>query len=411
MNNCSEALMLEGWKRPLWIFWSVSFLSYVSANFLGPIFPFFLGTLGLTTQSEVAIWTSRLTTATMLPMVFALPFWGMVGDRLGHKKMVIRAMGGAGLCLFLTAFVTNVYQLLALRILHGFLGGFMFACQAYLTRIVPREKTGFAFGALGSAASTAFTLGPAFGGFLADHYGFRNLYMMTGIVHLFAAAAVFMFITADHPETFNKPKVSPLRPLRTVIGNRILRNMTIFRLSIDAPGMILFPLLPLFIAAALNCSVNDMTRLGFVFSITGLGTVLGSLLLGKLGDHMGHRKVLLSCIALTAALYPLHTIVHNFVSLNVLRFFMGFIGAGIGPALTAIIVKHISPDERGVTLGTMASIGGLGNSLVVYFGGSVLDVIGFNGIFLVLSVVYSAAFVIGLLYVDKNIKTEVQNVS
>lgn len=390
---------IAGWKQPLAVFWTVSLLSYLSANFLSPILPFFLGTLGLDDPAQVNLWTSRLSTAILLPSILSVPFWGMVGDRFGHRKMVMRAMTGAGICLFLTGFVTNLHQLLAIRIAHGLFGGFGIACMAYLSRITPKERTGQVFGLLQSAAFTAVTLGPACGGFLADRFGFRNLYILTGVIHLFAALTVFLLVRPDRPDPGHKPPITFLRPLSIIWHSPVIRRLTFLRLFIDAPSALLYPLLPVFIAGVLGQS--DLSRIGIVFSAAGGGTVLGALILGRLGDKVGHRPLFLACILVCGLLFIPHALVREYHHLLVIRFLAGFFGAGIIPTLSAMVIHHVEMKDRGVTLAMISSLCGLGSAASVYFGGAIVNRIGFGALFLSLAGIFMLVALVGRALLKK----------
>lgn len=345
----------------------------------------------------------------MFPPILSMPFWGMVGDRYGHKKMVIRAMTGAGVCLFLTAFVQNVHQLLFIRILHGLFGGFMTACMAYMTRVTPSERTGQVFGFLQSAMPIAIMIGPAFGGLLADHFGFRKLYLLTGLIHLLAALTVFFLIRADRPDPANRPAITFMRPLRIIWNSRSVRVLTSLRFLMDSSGALLFPLLPVFFAGFLGDSSTDMTRIGVIFSVAGLGTVLGALTLGRLGDKTGHRKVFLFCILACGLIYIPHAFVTKYLSLNLLRLALGFFGAGIIPAMTAMVVRHVAMEDRGVTLAMIGSLCGLGSASMAFFSGTAVNQAGFSALFIFLAAVLVLVFILGFFLIKPAAKTEIRS--
>src|SRR5262245_1912209 len=94
------------------------------AGFL-PAFPIILPRLGITDPSAVAIWTGALTAAAPFSAALAGPLWGAIGDRIGRKLMVLRALGGLVVFTGAMAFVSDPVLLLALRLGQGVFSGFI----------------------------------------------------------------------------------------------------------------------------------------------------------------------------------------------------------------------------------------------------------------------------------------------
>ncbi len=82
--------------------------------------------------------------------------------------MIIRA----GFVLFaiytLTAFVTNPYELLILRLLQGLLSGFIPGAVALIGTNTPSEKVGYALSLISTASASGGIVGPLLGGGIAD---------------------------------------------------------------------------------------------------------------------------------------------------------------------------------------------------------------------------------------------------
>ena len=86
-----------------------------------PLLPDFLHKLGVQPGAPVAGWTGLLMGISPAIAAAVGPWWGKLGDRTGLWLMSIRCTGVLCLVWMASALVQNVYQLLVLRILFGFL--------------------------------------------------------------------------------------------------------------------------------------------------------------------------------------------------------------------------------------------------------------------------------------------------
>ena len=84
-----------------------------------PFLPPFVRELGIHDEKSVLVWSGWLSTAAGVVMALTAPMWGMLADRHGRKLMVMRSMFGSVLVLGGMAYVQNVHQLLALRMVQG----------------------------------------------------------------------------------------------------------------------------------------------------------------------------------------------------------------------------------------------------------------------------------------------------
>jgi len=132
---------------------------------------FFIRQLGVTDHNELARWSGVVFAGPFLTAFIATPLWGNLGDTFGRKLMVVRTMIGLGLSQIFVGFSQNVWQLFLFRIHQGAISGFIASTLALVSTSTPKEKTGYALGLLHSATAGGTVLGPALGGFLADHIG------------------------------------------------------------------------------------------------------------------------------------------------------------------------------------------------------------------------------------------------
>ena len=94
--------------------------------------------------------------------------------------MMIRA----GLAMTITmgglAFVPNIYWLIFLRLLNGVFAGFVPNATALIASQVPKEKSGSALGTLSTGVVAGTLTGPFIGGFIAELFGIRTVFLLVG---------------------------------------------------------------------------------------------------------------------------------------------------------------------------------------------------------------------------------------
>src|SRR5581483_4278947 len=201
---------LEQWrKNQIAVTASGSFL-FFGYYLVMPFLPIFVRDLGIQSTAGIAFWSGLILSISPLISALVGPLWGRLGDRVGMKVMAERATAANSICWFLMAFSQNVYQLLALRALLGFLGGFTSVSVALVTQLSPKEKTGEVIGTLQSAQILSSALGPFFGGLLADYIGIRNTFFVTGLFMTGAFISIVWLYQdgadAAKPQEEDKPK-------------------------------------------------------------------------------------------------------------------------------------------------------------------------------------------------------------
>ena len=153
-----------------WLF-AIQLLSMGAMEMSGPFWPLQLRALGdapggLAVASAVA-YAGPLVTA----MLFT-PLWGRIGDRVGHKPMLLRALLALAATQLWLAYATSGTTVLLVRLLQGALAGFIAAAQAYGAGIVPRAERGALMAQLQVATALGSVLGPLAGGLVFSSFGF-----------------------------------------------------------------------------------------------------------------------------------------------------------------------------------------------------------------------------------------------
>jgi DHA1 family multidrug resistance protein-like MFS transporter len=116
---------------------------------------------------------------------------GRIGDSYGHHRILPICLVGAAVSFAPQAFVQDVWQLLALRMLLGlFLGGLMPSANALVVALVPSHSRGAAFGLTTTALAMANFAGPLATAGIVGFWGLRAVFIVTTLV--FAVASIWV---------------------------------------------------------------------------------------------------------------------------------------------------------------------------------------------------------------------------
>lgn len=120
--------------------------------------------------------------------------WGRLGDRVGYIKILIILLFAAGIVYLPGAFVTNIWQLVALRFLLGVsIGGIVPLRIAYIRQEAPLSMQGEVLGYNTSLRFLGNVIGPALGGLLAAAFGFSSVFFVTS--GLLILCGIIMLVT------------------------------------------------------------------------------------------------------------------------------------------------------------------------------------------------------------------------
>ncbi len=217
-------LPAEPWRRNQWVMAAAVFVVFSGFAFVLPFLPLYVRDLGVEDEERAALWAGVLIGVSPLLAGVMAPFWGRLADRRGAKRIALRALGSYVVLLVLSAFVTSVGQLLALRIGVGLFGGIGPLGLAMAAALSPREETGRAVGLVQSAQILAAAAGPLAGGLLADAVGIRATFVVTAAVCGLAFGLVALYYVGGPPQGERRPRAVPASPWPGSSRSRVPRR-------------------------------------------------------------------------------------------------------------------------------------------------------------------------------------------
>src|SRR5437899_1193900 len=157
-----------------------------------PILPLFIGQLGVTDVGEISMWTGLSLGVTPGLTALLSPVWGRLGDRFGRKIMVERSLVSFVVLFAAMAYVTRVWQVLAIRIVQGLFAGYGSLSVAMAAESAPRDRMPNAIGTVQTAQRIGPAVGPVRGGVLAALVGLRRAFVVTALFYGIALVIVHL---------------------------------------------------------------------------------------------------------------------------------------------------------------------------------------------------------------------------
>lgn len=288
---------------------------------------------------------------------FSAPFTGPIGDRLGHRRVLIAV--SLTLAIFSASYsmIRDYRLLLAVVVVHGlFWSALLSSSGAYMTATIPASRRAEGLSYWGLTSVLAVGAAPALG-FWVHRFGWFTL-----CVEILSLNLLMAFIAWRLPDDRNHPggfapadptvastdvtqPAAPLRLFRNVEWRVLLLSVTMALISFGYGSLTSFSAL---FADALSITPRSSFLTGMAVSICA-----GRILIGRSIDRIGYRRVLLPCLTVPAlGLLMLATAQGPATFLASALVF----GSGFGlmyPSYTAYIMERVPANRRGAAFGAM----------------------------------------------------------
>ncbi len=374
------------WKRNLYALWVAQTLAIVGFSLRVPFLPFYLKDLGTTSTEQQALWSGIINAGGAGVMAISAPLWGVISDRYGRKPMVLRSMFAAMLTVGLMGLATQAWHLLALRFIEGAMTGTVTASTALVAAGTPKARLGFALGMIQTAVFSGASLGPLFGGVLADQIGYRPTFGVAGAMLGVAGLLVLFLVHEEFRPSARSAAGGGVRGSLRLALEPTMLPMIATMLIIRLASMATQPVLPLYVqqlAAGASAPASSSASLaGLTLGVLGLTSAISSVILGRMGDRIGHGRILRWCALGGGLLYLPMAAAREPWHLVALQALFGVAAGGIIPSANALVADATRPERRGVVYGLMAGAGSLGGFFGPLLGSGLAATLGFPATFL-----------------------------
>jgi EmrB/QacA subfamily drug resistance transporter len=160
----------------------VAALSPFLATFMASSINIALPSIGREFQMN-AVLLGWVATAYILASATCLLPFGRLADIHGRKRILTWGISIFTIASLALTFVPSATVLIALRAVQGIGSAMIFTTSiAILTSVFPSGERGKALGINASATYLGLSLGPVLGGLLTQHFGWRSIFLVTGLL-------------------------------------------------------------------------------------------------------------------------------------------------------------------------------------------------------------------------------------
>ncbi|NDJ75162.1 MAG: multidrug efflux MFS transporter [Chloroflexi bacterium] len=371
------------WQRTLYILVFVQLVSAIGFSGIFPFLPLYIEDLGTTSGLSVEFMSGLVFSAQAFTMMLTAPIWGALADRHGRKLMVARATLGGSVIILLMAFVQSAEQLVLLRAIQGMITGVFAALTALAAASVPRDRMGYALGTLQVGLWGGVSIGPLIGGVVADAFGYSAAFYVTAAM-LFIAGLLTLWGVHEDFEPVQRERAQSLGMVaawRHVLSMPGVPLTYTCRFLSRLGRTMVFPFAPLFVKELLSGGGNVATITGLLTGASALAGTFGAIYLGRMGDRVGHRRILVMTALAAALLYVPQSLVVAVWQLFALQLLAGGAGGGIMPTISALLAGYTDPGEEGAVFGLESSIMAAARTVAPLFGAALVSWFGLRSVF------------------------------
>jgi len=361
----------EDWERNLFFLALSQFIVMAGMNACVPFLPLYIRELGVSGESAERFWSGMVFAGPYFLSVIFVPIWGNLGDRYGRKLMIIRAILGLSLAMFLMGFARDVWQLFLLRVFQGATSGFIAANLGFTVANTPSDRKGYAVGFLQSSHSAGSIVGPLVGGFVSDLFGFRVVFFLVAMLSIISAILISTFVKEIN-KIYNEHTEGVLKTFRQVASTPSLRYPMIMIILGQIGIFMTFPLMPFYLEYLGAPKAILSTLTGIVVGVAGVFNIVFAPIWGKWSDRKEIGNLIRkSSLILSLAMF-LHAVSFNYLLIIPLRVVVGICLAGLVPLLYTYLGKIVDPEKVGSIMG-FASSANLFGSLLAFLGTALIS--------------------------------------
>lgn len=305
MSEAGVPKQETGWpwraSWPLALLTLISVFNYLDRSLLGLALPLVKREFG---SSDTVLGLVTGVAFVLLYSVLGVPI-AWLADRYNRRNIIAFGLAFWSLMTALTGFVGSVWQLAAAR----FLMGAGEACamppsNSIIADLVPPRRRPLAMAIFGTANSLAFILFFPIAGWVAQHYGWRAMFLAMGAPGLLVALLFIAKVRepARHKPATGAPRMRPgaiLGDVAALFGNRwfgwVFLGVTLMGANVWAAGA----WTPTFFARVHHMGLAEVA--GTVGPVRGFigaaGVLAGGFLIDRLPAHRDRWRMLIPAIA------------------------------------------------------------------------------------------------------------------
>jgi multidrug resistance protein len=267
-----------------------TFTDIVAYSIAVPVLPDLTRKLGASPTTVGLLFASFGMTA----LLTAIPM-GVVSDRIGRKGPLVGGFVGLAIASVMLAFADGLPSLFGARLAQGAADAVTWVVGlALVADLYQPAERGRASGIVMSGASSAFVIGPSLGGWMYELGGLRLPFLAVAAMSA-AGAVAAIWLALPPPEAHREP-VPILSVLRVPAVGACAAAVILAATTMSMIEPVL--------ALHLQLIGTNPARIGLVFGIAAIASVILHPLYGRLADRWGPRRLTLVGLAVSGCVIP-----------------------------------------------------------------------------------------------------------
>ncbi len=329
-----------------------NFVVFLSAFQLLPTAPFRIRALGGSALAA-GLFLGFLTYASAM----SGPITGGIADRVGKRRVLMTSSLALAVFSAIYAVLPSYVPMLALVVIHGvFWSGLLVAASSYVTDLVPPLRRAEGMSYWGMSTIFAVAMAPTIGLWVFEHGGWMLLCAEAAGLNLLMFTIALVLLPPDPP---------PHHSVRAwswagLIEWKVLALAgTMFLYAFGYGGITSF--------VAMYSEASGVSPRALYFTVFSIAILVTRPFVARLGDRVGHRRVLLPCLFLVMVGFVLLAIGGSRAMFVVSALVFGIGFGSAYPLFLGHIMRHVDPARRGAAFGSIIAAfdTGIGTGSVV----------------------------------------------
>ena len=347
-------------------------IDMMSIGIIIPVMPVLVGHF-TASQAEQAFWFGAVTFTFAVANFFASPVLGALSDHFGRRPVLLLGFCGFSISFFVTGIVTELWPLVAIRLVSGALMANASIANAYVADITPPEERAQRFGMLGAMFGVGFILGPAIGGILGD-INVRLPFFVAGSGGLLNFLyGVFVLPESLPPERRRPMKWrAALNPLAALSHLRDLKGVGSLVVVIALGSLAQFILQTVWVLyTTFRFNWSPMQNGWSLFLVGATGLLVQGFLLKRMIARLGSQRLVVAGLVsatichLGWALATQGWMMYALIAANLLSY-------AVVPTIQSMVSAAADEKTQGQTMGSVAALGSLASVLAPMIGAPLL---------------------------------------
>jgi len=331
-------------RRGLPVLSVITFIGFLDTHLLIPIMALYATELGASVGIAGLIIGLYSLTNTPANILF-----GRLIDRVGYKVPLIAGLVGDALSMFLYTLCRLPFHLALVRVLHGITGGLVGpATMSGIAGYGGRDRTGRAMAAYGMALSAATLVGYGLCGLIVSRLGYQAIFLFgMGLLLVGVVLSRFLPGRIGAGDMAQPSRAEFLPGVKHLLRRKglIIAYCSIFAQYFTFGGVV--TLLPLYVKGL----GMEAFHVGMLLAIFAVMFIILQFPIGTISDRYGRLAPAVAGLVLGIVSLLLMPAVGVFSLLAVAMALYGVAYGAIFPAISALVVDHTRPEERGTAIG------------------------------------------------------------